>query len=144
MLDRLALLSRLSGLAGEVKPEAAALEYSRVVLQLVPPYASLFLDEEAMLNSNHAEQVELEYRRGGFLINPDWRAGPADHLGLELYFLAHLYAVDAAPAARFLSDYLMPWAPICLLSIARVESARLYPGLASTTLEVIGELSRRE
>lgn len=144
MLDRLALLPGLSGVAGEIAPEAAALEYSRVVLQLVPPYASLFLDDEAMLNSNHAEQVELEYRRTGFEIIPEWRAGPADHLGLELHYLAHLYEVDAAPAARFLSNYLMPWAPVCLLAIARVESARLYPRLAAATLEVIGELSRHE
>ena len=123
-------------------PEDAALEYSRIVLQLVPPYASLFLDDDAMLNSNHTEKVELEYRRNGFAIKPEWRAGPADHLGPELHYLAHLYRQQGDAATRFLSDYLLLWAPVCLMAVARVESARLYPALAAVTLDVLRELVR--
>ncbi len=140
MLGRLALLPGLDAVVPEVTPEAAALEYSRVVLQLAPPYASLFLDDEAMLNSGPAERVELEYRRAGFQIRPEWRAGPADHLGLELLFLAHLFERDEAQAARFLEDHLLPWAPVCLLALARIETARLYPALARTTLDVLVSL----
>jgi TorA maturation chaperone TorD len=120
-----------------ITPAQAALEYSRVVLQLVPPYASLFLDEEAMLNGPHAERAELFYRRFGFEILPEWRAGPADHLGIELHFLAHLLKRDESSAEAFLARQLLPWAPVCLLAISRIESARLYPALASFTLDVI-------
>lgn len=137
MLGGLALLPGLDGIAAELTPEAAALEYSRLVLQLVPPYASLFLDDEAMLNSTPAERVELEYRRSGFRILPEWRAGPADHLGLELLFLAQLYEADGDRAAWFLDAYLLPWAPVCLLALARIETGRLYPKLATVTLDAI-------
>ena len=137
MLEQLAELPGLADVAREMTPEAAALEYGRVVLQQAPPYASLFLDEEAMLNSAHAEQVELEYRRAGFEIRPEWRAGPADHLGLELHFLAYLLARDEAAATAFLTERLLPWAPVCLLAIARIETAKLYPQLATCTLDTL-------
>jgi TorA maturation chaperone TorD len=120
------------------------LEYSRIVLQLVPPYASLFLDDAAMLNSAAAEEVEREYRRTGFAIQPEWRAGPADHLGIELHFLAHLLERDEEAAAVFLSRRLLPWAPVCLLAIGRIEVARLYPALAGVTLDVLVALAQRQ
>ncbi|MEZ4524215.1 MAG: molecular chaperone TorD family protein, partial [Thermomicrobiales bacterium] len=137
MLERLALLPGLEDVCAAMTPEAAALEYSQVILQLVPPYASLLLDEEAMLNSAQAERVEAEYRLAGFSILPEWRAGPADHLGVELQFLGHLLAVDEDRAARFLNEYLLPWAPVCLLAISRIERATLYPALADVTLQVL-------
>lgn len=136
-LDRLAEMPELRDAASAITPEQAALEYSRVVLQLVPPYASLFLDEDAMLNGPHAERVEMAYRRAGFEILPEWRAGPADHLGIELHFLAHLFERDDAAARAFLNEQLLPWAPVGLLAIARVESARFYPRLAAFTLDVL-------
>lgn len=141
MLDQLALLPGLGHVGRSMTPEEAALEYSRVVLQIVPPYASLFLEEEAMLNSLQTEQVELEYRRTGFEIRPEWRAGPADHLGIELHFLAHL--LDSRPelAQRFFSRHMLSWAPVCLLAISRVEAAKLYPALADLSLGVLRKLA---
>jgi TorA maturation chaperone TorD len=133
----LARLPALREIAESVTPEQAAREYSRVVLQLVPPYASLFLDEEAMLNGPHAERAELVYRRFGFEILSEWRAGPADHLGIELHFLASLVDRDEAAAQAFLAEHVLSWAPVCLLAVARIESARLYPALASFTLDVL-------
>jgi TorA maturation chaperone TorD len=136
-LDRLARIPELAEVATGITPEAAALEYSRVVLQMVPPYASLFLDEDAMLNGPHTERVEMLYRQAGFSISREWRAGPADHLGIEMHFLAHLLEADDGRAGRFLAEYLLPWAPVCLLAISRIESASLYPALANVTLEVL-------
>jgi TorA maturation chaperone TorD len=108
-----------------------------VVLQLVPPYASLFLSEDAMLNGSHAERAEITYRHVGFQILPEWRAGPADHLGVELHFLAYLFERDEAAARVFLSEQLLTWAPVCLLAISRIESARLYSALARVTLDAL-------
>jgi TorA maturation chaperone TorD len=133
-------LPGLEEAASSITPQQAALEYSRIVLQLVPPYASLFVGEDAMLNGPHAERVELLYRQAGFSIAPEWRAGPADHLGIELYFLAHLIERGDPAAGTFLTEWLLPWVPICLLAIARIESARLYPALASLTLDVLAAL----
>ena len=127
----------MADVCGAMTPDEAALEFSRVVLQMAPPYASLFLDEEAMLNGVHAERAERSYREAGFAIAPEWRAGPADHLGLELLFLGHLLERDREIAAGFLSEYLLPWAPVCLLAIGRIRAAPLYSRLASITLEVL-------
>ncbi|MEZ4573199.1 MAG: hypothetical protein R2849_23345 [Thermomicrobiales bacterium] len=44
-------------------------------------------------------------------------------------------AVDEDRAARFLNEYLLPWAPVCLLAISRIERATLYPALADVTLQ---------
>lgn len=136
----LQLLGALPGLADAVEglePSEAAVEYSQVLLQLVPPYASLFLDDDAMLNADEAETVQRIYVRNGFEILPEWRAGPPDHLGLELLFLAHLYGRDASLARDFLREHLLTWAPVCLLAIARVEDSRLYASLADTTVQVL-------
>ncbi|HLT20519.1 MAG TPA: molecular chaperone TorD family protein [Thermomicrobiales bacterium] len=135
-LDELAGVPGLAEAAASVTPEEAAVEYSRVVLGLAPPYASLFLHEAAMLNGPEAERVELIYRRFGFEIAPEWRAGAADHLGVELHFLAHLLERgDAAAAGEFLRAHVLTWAPVHLLAIERLASARLYPRLATVTLE---------
>jgi TorA maturation chaperone TorD len=140
MLARLALLPGLSAVCADLTPDEAALEYSWVVLQLVPPYASLFLDDDAMLNSNYTEQVELEYRRSGFVIRPEWRAGPADHLGIELHYVAYLLEHEPERVLAFLESHLLPWAPVCLLAIRRIEAAQLYPPLAVVTVDVLREL----
>ena len=140
MLDRLALLPGLGDVCTAMTPDEAALEYSQVVLRITPPYASLFLDEDAMLNGLHAERTERAYRRTGFAILPEWRAGPADHLGLELLFLGHLLERDRTQAAGFLREFLLPWAPVCLLAIGRIRSATLYSRLASITLDVLRAL----
>ncbi len=140
MLDQMALPPVSSEVAGKITPQLAARQYSSVLLQLVPPYASLFLDEEAMLNGPEAERVEVLYRRHGFRISPEWRAGPADHLGLELLFLAHLYEHEPDVAPGFLRANLLPWAPVCLLAIGRIQPAPLYAELAGRTLDVLQDL----
>ena len=143
MLGGLAAVPGLADAVEGMVPEAAALEYSQVILQLVPPYASLFLDESAMLNGVQAERMLLEYHRAGFTIAPDWRAGPADHLGIELHFLAFLLDKDRASAGRMIDAFLLPWAPVCLLAIQRIENARLYPNLAKVTLATLLDIDDR-
>lgn len=136
-LALLGALPRLTGTVEDLSAEDAAIEYSRVVLQLVPPYASLFLDEDAMLNANEAERVQLLYLRHGFEVRPEWRAGPADHLGLELLFLGNLVSRAEHLARRFLREHVLTWAPICLMAVARIDDSRIYSPLAETTLDVL-------
>ena len=139
-LDQLALLPPLAGVARSTTPEEAALEYAEVVLKQVPPYASLFLDEEAMLNGPHAERMQTEYARAGFEILREWRAGPADHLGLELHFLAHLIERRSETWYAVLVEEILSWAPVCCLAVERVEGAALYGPIARLTREVLVSL----
>lgn len=133
-------LSELEGLATAIEgltPEAAALAYSQAVLQLVPPYASLFLDPDGMLNSTPTEAVQRWYMQVGFEVRPEWRAGAPDHLGVELHALASQMERDRVRAAAFFEEYLMSWAPVCCLAIERLEGVPLYPALATVTLETL-------
>lgn len=139
-LDRLALLPPLAEAATKETPEQAALEYAEVVLKQVPPYASLFLDEEAMLNGQQAERMQLAYAREGLEIRREWRAGPADHLGLELHFLAHLIEHGSDAWRDVLVGDILTWAPVCCLAVERVEDAGLYGPLARLTRDVLVSL----
>lgn len=141
MLDRLAVIPSLAGAASTITPEEAAVEYSSVVLQIVPPYASLFLHESAMLNAEPAEEAQRDYLQADFEIDPAWRAGAADHLGLQLLFLAHLMTSAREDWRPYLHGRLLPWAPVCCLAIARIEESRLYAPLAALTLEVLRSLA---
>ncbi|MFW6074217.1 MAG: molecular chaperone TorD family protein, partial [Chloroflexota bacterium] len=133
MLDRLAVLPALRDSAENITEEAAAIEYSTVLLQVVPPYASLFLHESGMLNAAPAEEAQRAYLEGGFEIDPAWRAGAADHLGLHLLFLAHLLAHGSAGWRGHLSRKILNWAPVCCLAVARVGDSRRYAPLATFT-----------
>lgn len=136
-LERLAALPPLARAATATTPENAAVDYTRIMLRAVPPYASLFLSEDAMLNGPHAENAQRLYRQMGFTIPAEWRAGPADHLGLELHFLAHLLERDIPTWPGFLAEYLLPWAPVCCLAVERVEDSTLYPPVARLTCETL-------
>jgi TorA maturation chaperone TorD len=139
-LDRLALLPPLADEAASITPDAAALEYAEVVLKQVPPYASLFLDEEAMLNGPQTEWMQVAYTRERLEIRREWRAGPADHLGLELHFLAHLIERGSEAWRDVLVRDILSWAPICCLAVERIEGARLYGPLARLTRDVLVSL----
>jgi TorA maturation chaperone TorD len=129
-LAQLATLPPLAAACAALTPEAAALEYAEAILQAVPPYASLFLDDTAMLNAAPAELAAETYARYGFEVQPEWRAGPADHLGLELLFLAVLWEHDAPAARAFLSTQLLIWAPVCCLAVERLPHTPLYAAIA--------------
>lgn len=112
-----------------------------MILKQVPPYASLFLDEEAMLNGPHAERIQLAYLREGFEIRREWRAGPDDHLGLELHFLAHLIEHEAETWREILVGEILTWAPVCCLAVERVDGAQLYGPIARLTRDVLVSLA---
>lgn len=132
-LSRWAALPPLAEAAGAATTESAALEYAETLLQAVPPYASLFLTPDAMLNGAPAELAAETYARHGFEIQPAWRAGPADHLGLELLFLAWLMEGNVSEWRSFLAEQALTWAPVCCLAVERLPDAPLYRAVAGLT-----------
>lgn len=142
LLDRLGALPPLAGAATAADPRELAIAYSDLFLQAIPPYASLFLSEDAMLNSDAAERAQRSYSRSGFTIEPEWRAGAADHLGVELHFIAFLMERESPAWKTFLREQLLSWAPVCCLAVERTGVAPLYTSLARLTREVLPALDQ--
>jgi TorA maturation chaperone TorD len=142
-LRQWAALPPLAEAAGSAGVEAAALEYAESILQAVPPYASLFLTDDAMLNGAPAERAAERYARYGFEIQPVWRAGPPDHLGLELLFLAWLIERGVPAWSLFLDEQVLTWAPICCLAVERLPDAPLYSAVAALTRMTLLALERQ-
>jgi TorA maturation chaperone TorD len=137
LLERLAALPPLSDSASQASPESLAVSYSELFLTMIPPYASLFLSEDAMLNADAAEEAQRLYVRAGFDIAAEWRAGAADHMGVELHFLAFLLSRASADSSRFLKEHVLIWAPVCCLAVERARVEPLYTGIARLTLDVL-------
>ncbi len=88
------------------------------------PYASVFLDPAGQLEGPVTEAAQALYGSLGF-----WSPTPADHLGHELAYLAHLCQAEAAahptPAAQqlqahqayFLRHALLPWLPPLVVAL---------------------------
>lgn len=137
LLARLAALPSLEAVATTSVPDELAVAYAELFLQAIPPYASLFLSEDAMLNSDAAERAQRSYGRADFTIESEWRAGAADHLGVELHFIAHLLDMESPARKTFLNEQVLSWAPVCCLAVARAEGAPFYSGLATLTRDVL-------
>jgi len=145
-------------LEGEDKPLLAALraEYARLVLFNLPPYESIYLDAQVMLNTDATRSVVAAYQEGGY--SPAGQVGAPDHVGLELAFLGHLAAVEATALehadadaaersrmcqARFLVAHVGRWAPLWARSVARLARAPFYRALGEMVAEyVLYELDR--
>lgn len=121
LLSRLAALPPLADAASDADPRELAIAYSDLFLQAIPPYASLFLSEDAMLNSDPTERAQRSYSRSGFTIETEWRAGAADHLGVELHFIAFLMERESPVWKTFLREQLLSWAPVCCLAVERTN-----------------------
>ena len=100
-------------------------EYARLLLLNAPPYESLYVDEQQLLNTEATVAVVEAYRDGGY--SPAGQVGAPDHVGLELAFVGHLALAEGEALARgdasgvarsrarqraFLADHLGRWAPV--------------------------------
>ncbi len=137
------LLARLATSLPVGTPEGGDLAalWAETFLQTVPPYASLFLSDDGMLNSWPADRAAQAYATTGFQAKPEWRAGAPDHLGVQLHFLATLLPERQLLADLFLKDQLLPWAPVCCLAVERAATHPLFTAIARLTLDVLLELS---
>lgn len=144
LLARLDVLPPLAGVTNLSTADDLAIAYAELFLQAIPPYASLFLSDDAMLNSDAAERAQRSYARAGFTVEAEWRAGAADHLGVELHFITHLVEAQSPAWKSFLSEQVLTWSPVCCLAVERVDSSPLYSALAQLTRDVLlalGEIS---
>ena len=137
LLQRLSVLPPFAHVVDSTDATEMAIIYSEVMLHLAPPYASMFLSDTGMLNAEPAEDVLRLYVRSGFEVLPEWRAGAADHLGVELYYLAWLISAGSPVALDFLNRHLLTWAPVCCLAVERAQAHPFYSTLARTTLDVL-------
>ena len=130
---------------------ALAVEYQRLFGLEVYPYASLFVDDDLMLNTAAADRVVALYDECGF-DGTEARVGAPDHLGLELKLMAELAQAEGEAEAagdtsrqlwarrmqaRCLNEHLARWAPIAALTLARVVRQPIYQLLATLTAELI-------
>ncbi|MBX2802599.1 MAG: molecular chaperone TorD family protein [Myxococcales bacterium] len=111
------------------------------------PYASVFLEPAGTLGGATSAEVSQRYAQGGF--HPSTASMEADHLALQLAYLAHLCAaeaqavedgVEAEPLVvlqrGFLGEHLLRWLPP--LSVALTQQARhpLLARVGQLTLEL--------
>jgi TorA maturation chaperone TorD len=128
--------------------ELAADHYQIFGLNILP-YESSFLDPQNVLEGPVTEAVLADYWRAGF--SPDTTSVSADHIGLELKFLADLCKTEAeaegdqrvdvasqmsAFQATFMEKHLLRWLP-GLVQAVRQENAPFYTELVELTLNLV-------
>lgn len=122
----------------------ARVEFVRLLTLSVYPYASVFLEDEAVLNGESTEQVERMFGRIGFELKREWVVAAPDALGAELACLGWLFERgDERGALEFLRDFILPWAPVCCLALERAAHLPFYRMLAQVTrMVLLGEGER--
>lgn len=90
------------------------LEYTRLFItaaarrSTVPPYASVYLDSDALLQGRATERIHDFYRSCGYELVT--QSEPADHVCLQLDFLAALAGEGReAEEEQFLRTFFRPW-----------------------------------
>lgn len=129
--------------------EALNVEMTRLLegpgLTPAPPYASYYLHGRQLMGpaAQAVRQVYLEWQ-----VAPDSEVNlPADHLALELGFLAHLAQLAAesggeagtmlAASRDFLRQHLWPWLPRFCAALATASADPFFSGLAQFTQAAI-------
>lgn len=129
--------------------EALNVEMTRLLegpgLTPAPPYASYYLHGRQLMGPA-AQKVRQVYWQ--WQVAPDSEVNlPADHLALELGFLAHLAQLAAesgseagtvlAASRDFLRQHLLPWLPRFCAALATASADPFFIGLAYFTQAAI-------
>ncbi len=89
------------------------LEYTRLFITAaprttVPPYASVYLDSDALLQGHSTERIHDFYRSCGYELAA--QSEPADHIWLQLDFLSALAREGrTGEEEQFLRTFFRPW-----------------------------------
>jgi TorA maturation chaperone TorD len=141
-----ALLAADPALADALRPpadeeglRALRVEYSRLLLMEVPPYASIYLDAPPVIGGEAGQRLEALLAAAGRPLASLERAAGADHAGLYLRALAT--AERAGDVAPLLGEAL-GWLPQCLTALARADADGWYGGLATLTAHALRECAR--
>jgi len=132
-------------LDAEVIDELAA-QYADVYLRhtyRVAPSESVWLTEDGLERQEPMFKAERWYRRHNLKVD-DWAQRPADHLVIELRFLAYLASQakdkdDLIDIARFLDEHPLRWLGRFATTLAKYHGPPLYRALADLTAPYLDE-----
>ncbi|WP_177159658.1 TorD/DmsD family molecular chaperone [Anaerobranca gottschalkii] len=126
-----------------------AWEYNRLFFGpgkvLVPPYSALYINSYGHIMTNVTKQVKEAYKSWGFDLADDLKE-PADHIAIELSFLANLYKLleenkDQREAILLqiseFKHHLKEWVPKFQMEIKKHKSLLFYEILAETVMELL-------
>lgn len=123
---------------------------------LAVPWESVYRSAEGLVFEQQTLEVRAMYREFGMPI-PNLGKEPDDHIGLELYFVAHVCAIgldaiqqdDAAQLEaaqlglqRFFAEHLSQWADQCLTKVSDYAQTDYYRGAARLASACIAHSQR--
>jgi TorA maturation chaperone TorD len=109
-------------------------EFTRLFMLNVYPYASFFLDAQAALHTETTARIQTAYERANFQLDFALPIAAPDHFGAELLFMAHLLETQRADDAnRFLCDEVLSWAGIFLCAVEKNAREEFYQTIAIQT-----------
>jgi putative dimethyl sulfoxide reductase chaperone len=156
LLEQLATLPPFDGALHGVSLTAETVEAYQVAYQELFgfnffPYESLFHERELMVNTAGVERLRALMEETGF-DHTLYAVGAADHLGVELAFMAYLIAREIAGEqsgqgwmlhrarayqATLLYQHLATWVPMAMLTMQGIAPTPLFHLLAEITLELV-------
>lgn len=111
-------------------------EFTRLFMLNVYPYASFFLDAQAALYTETTARIQTAYEHANFQLDSALPIAAPDHFGVELLFMAHLLETQRTDDAnRFLCDEILPWAGIFLCAVKKNAREAFYQTIATQTHE---------
>jgi TorA maturation chaperone TorD len=139
LADTLRVMGAALGADGAV--EAARSDATQLFLANrplpVPPYESAWAGSREV-GGERARAALRAYVEAG-LVFDDWRARPADHVGLELAFVAELLVRgDCARAAEFVAAHVATWAEPMAARIRAHARTPFYRAAADALSELVG------
>lgn len=157
--DAAALVAGAAELEPLGRPDPAlAADFERLLLREVPLFESVFRSDDGRRGGPVVADVVAWYHRHDFDEDGRWRVASPDHLGMELRFLAHLAATEAAAWADdrpeeacraveaqrdFLAAHLGQWGEVALAALARRAGGGPFAALAAAAAELLAEESAR-
>ena len=157
LTDRVWYLLQPASAARRHAPDLAA-DFERLLLRQVPVFKSVFRSQSGQRGGAVVADVVGWYQRHDFDEGGQWRVASVDHLGLELRFLGHLAALEAAAWAddraaeacraveaqrEFLAHHLGQWGEVAAAAVQRRAAHGPFAALASATAELLAEEGER-
>ena len=138
--------------------EALQDDYTRLFIGpgklLAPPWQSVYLDGDRLVFQVHTVQVNSYYERFGLELGSEYRE-PADHVGLQFEFLAHLAEIslqalrdrdnvkfsELCTAQRgFLRNHMIRWVPHWSRDVDTYARTDFYRGVALLASGILRDL----
>jgi TorA maturation chaperone TorD len=129
--------------------DALASDYACVYLRYTyraSPTESVWFDKDGLERQEPMLAVRDWYREFGLQVE-DWAKRPADHLVLQLQFVAFLLeknedgaSPDLKAAAQFLDEHLLRWIGLFADQLKKTKALPYFAGLASLTFAYVDEI----